>query len=149
MDHPTDYFVYQGYRKLILRLLLQTMIDLQLKPGVGENDRLIQEAKDWVQYRSDPSRGIQQGGLSFADCFYALGQASNVDKMRDVALSEPQRVARAVTSLLDEMSADESVFADARESRHSEPFRVGSFDTGWLFGGQPNSEPAMRGGVHG
>jgi len=152
MNHPTDYFVHMGYRKLVLRMLLQTMGDLQLKPGSAENNRLIKEAQDWVKYESAPvnlAQGLRQGGLAFSDCFYALGQASNVEKMRKVSLEEPQRVFRAVSALMDEMNADEAVFADARESRHGESLTVGNFDTSWLFGGQPKSESVMRGGANG
>ncbi len=148
--HPTDYFLHRGYRKLVLRLLLQTMSDLQMRPTSDENRKIIEDARAWVDDGADTpaiAGGPRQPGLTFADCFYVLGQASEVKRMREAALKDPYNFARGISQVLDGMNADEAVFADARDQNHGRTLTVGDFDTSWLFGGQPRD--SLRGSYHG
>lgn len=126
---PTDYFMTKGYKKLVLRLLMQTCADLQIVPTSNRQKLIIAEAQAWVSDRT-PSTDMNSG-LTFADCIYALGEASEVDKYRDAVLDRPKVIQQQVAATLDAMNADESVFAD-RPPIH-EGSKTSGFDTSWLY----------------
>lgn len=126
---PTDYFMNKGYKKLVLRLLMQTCADLQIVPTTNRQKLIIAEARAWVSDRT-PSNEMT-GGLTFADCIYALGEASEVNKYRDAVLDRPKVIQQQVASTLDAMNADESVFSDRPAVQ--EGSKTMGFDTSWLY----------------
>ena len=128
---PTDYFMTKGYKKLVLRLLMQTCADLQIVPRDNRQKLIIAEAKAWISDRT-PSNEMP-GGLTFADCIYALGEASEVDRYRDAVLERPKVIQQQVAATLDAMNADEAVFADrpaVKEGSHTR-----EIDMSWLYPG--------------
>ena len=135
---PSDYFVTKGYKKLVLRMLLQTCADLQIVPTTNRQKLIIAEAMAWVTDRT-PSN-LMSGGLTFADCIYALGEATEVDRYRQAVLERPKVVQQQVAATLDAMNADESVFADRPAAQ--EGAMTAGFNTAWLH-------PSMSAASHG
>lgn len=132
---PSDYFLYAGYRKMMLSLLKQTAADLLLTPGVKKNDAIIAAAEDWVRF--SPERGgPTSAGLTFADCIQALGEASCIDEYRKGFLARPEDAFRAASQALDAVNANEGIFLDAKESRKPELLTTGQFDASWLYATQ-------------
>jgi hypothetical protein len=147
-----DYFAVRGCRKMVLRMLLQTMTDLTLKPTNAENIKHIRDAREWVEYQPATnmlgSNGQRQIGLTFADCFYTLGEASSASRYREAVLADPLRVRDLISSALDSINAEEAVYLDNRESHKAEQISVGGYNTSWLFQ-VPSEHQLMRGGANG
>jgi hypothetical protein len=125
--NSTDYFIVSGYRKMVLSLLKQTASDLLLEPGVKKNDVYIKAAKDWVMF--SPGKDSFQPGLTFADCIYALGEASSIDHYRNGFLARPQAALLAATKALEAINMDEGVYEDPRKPNL---LSTGHFDASWL-----------------
>lgn len=130
IDDPTDYFIYAGYRKMMLSLLKSTALDLLRPAGTAKNDALIAAAREWVLY--SPDRGLSSTGLTFADCIHALGEASNIDAYRTNFLARPAEALRAATQALDAINANEGVFKDGIAERKPELLTTGHLDASWL-----------------
>ncbi len=120
---PIDYFAYRGYRKIVLRTLMQAIQDLMIVPKDDNTARLQREARDWIQYA--PEATLQAGeerkkfhvvGLTFADCLYALGNPTQIERTREVVLQNPEEAYRAFKRIHDLMCTSEGVFDDAREA---------------------------------
>jgi len=119
-----DYFAYRGYRKIVMRTLMQAIQDLMIKSNDAQSQRLRNEARDWIMYApeatkeaADERRKFHVVGLTFSDCFYALGSSSNVKLMRDSVLSNPSLALRELKHTYDSISIAEGFFDESRNKR--------------------------------
>ena len=77
-----DAFMTGGYRKMLLRLLEGSVVDL-----MGADEVNQKAAKNWF----DPVMG-RDAGITFEDCVVALGAASMLEEIRQMALEEPAKL---------------------------------------------------------
>lgn len=146
---PTDYFAYRGYRKIVLRMLMQAIQDLMIVPTDAKSARLQQEARDWVLY--SPEATIEAGetrkrfnvvGLTFSDCLYALGNPSQVERTRQVVLQNPQEAYLTFKRIHDLMCSSEGMLDEARQS--APKLKANGIDNLVMF--KPDTEALSVGG---
>ncbi len=77
-----DAFMTGGYRKMLLRMLEGSVVDL-----MGSDEVNQEAAKNWF----DPVMG-RDAGITFEDCVVALGVASMIEEIRQMALQEPAKL---------------------------------------------------------
>jgi len=128
---PFDYFLYAGYRKMMLSVLKQAAADLLLPPGTKKNDAIIASVKNWVQF--SPAEVLSSAaGLTFANCIQALGEASCIDDYRKGFLDRPADALKAASQAIDAINASEGIFQDTKTSRQPELLTTGHLDASWL-----------------
>lgn len=133
LNHPTDYFIHAGFRKVMMMVLRDTAADLMRKPGVADNDSLIKMAKEWVMHGSgDQGNRVPQPGVAFEACMALLGATGDMDAYRRGFLANPSIVQREAAQALTTINVAEGVYVDAAQSG-VETLPVGEFNTSWLF----------------